>query len=65
MKLSNVMLTTTMIICLLAIAAVAGPPLNGVYSSTDIGGVVNVGRYSESYLVPNSAVARTTGNGPR
>ena len=33
----------------------AGPPLDGTYKSTDIGGPADIGQYTDSYLVPNSA----------
>jgi hypothetical protein len=39
---------------------VAGPPLNGEYDSTDIGGDVNVGRYTESWLAPFGALEQGT-----
>lgn len=37
-------------------AAVAGPPLVGVFSSTDLGGDVEVGRYMETYDTPDGAI---------
>jgi hypothetical protein len=33
-----------------AVPALAGPPANGTYTSTDIGGTMLPGRYSESWL---------------
>jgi hypothetical protein len=33
--------------------AIAGPPINGTYTSTDLGGQVLLGRYSESWDVPD------------
>jgi hypothetical protein len=38
-------------LCLLLLAgtSLAGPPLNGAYDSTDLGGVVYVGRYTEGW----------------
>jgi hypothetical protein len=36
--------------------AVAGPPLDGVYDSTDLGGSVLLGRYSEAWDAGGSAV---------
>ena len=38
----------------------AGPPLDGTYKSTDIGGPADIGHYTESYLVPNSATSLGT-----
>lgn len=35
--------------------AFAGPPLDGTYTSTDIGGVISIGHYSESFTTPNGA----------
>lgn len=53
--MSRLLLT---ILFLLAVPAMllAGPPLNGIYDSTDLGGVVNVGRYSESYAPGGTAL---------
>lgn len=48
--------TTLVISSLLVAVAMAGPPLSGVYDSTDMGGDVNTGRYMESYTVPDGAV---------
>jgi len=39
----------------LAAAAVAGPPLDGNYKSTDLGGPLLTGRYCESWAPPNTA----------
>jgi hypothetical protein len=36
---------------------IAGPPLDGTYKSTDIGGVISIGHYSESFTVPNGATS--------
>ncbi len=36
----------------LASAAMAGPPVDGVYDSTDLGGPTNLGRYTETWSVP-------------
>jgi hypothetical protein len=38
-----------LLILLLAEASFAGAPLNGAYQSTDLGGLVSVGRYSEGW----------------
>ena len=37
------------LVLFLATASVAGPPLNGSYDSTDLGGPVYVGRYTEGW----------------
>ena len=57
MNKTNVLLASLIVASLAVSAALAGPPLNGVYSSTDIGGVINTGRYMESYSAPDGAVA--------
>jgi hypothetical protein len=49
MRLRNVALTLLATLTILGTAALAGPPLNGIYSSTDIGGAVNIGRYTEAW----------------
>lgn len=36
--------------------AVAGPPLDGVYDSTDLGGLVELGRYTESYATAGGSL---------
>jgi hypothetical protein len=41
---------------LVAGIAFAGPPINGTYDSTDIGGPVNTGRYTECFVNPNGAL---------
>jgi hypothetical protein len=38
---------------LVVVPAYAGPPINGTYTSTDIGGTMLPGRYSESWAGPN------------
>ncbi len=45
-------LLTTSTILMLAAVALAGPPLTGTYDSTDMGGPVLIGHYSESWTVP-------------
>ena len=40
--------------------AIAGPPADGIYTSTDLGGQVLLGRYSESWEVPGDRLE--TGN---
>ncbi len=34
----------------------AGPPLDGTYKSTDLGGPLDLGRYSESFVAPGGAL---------
>jgi hypothetical protein len=45
---------------LLAGTSVAGPPLDGNYNSTDLGGSVNVGRYTEAWDVGGGALLAGT-----
>jgi hypothetical protein len=47
MKRSAMLLAATII--LVAGTVLAGPPLNGAYQSTDLGGSVYVGRYTEAW----------------
>jgi hypothetical protein len=42
-------IATAFCVLLLAGTSLAGPPLNGAYDSTDLGGVVYVGRYTEAW----------------
>lgn len=56
MTLAKVSLALLLIASLTATAALAGPPLNGVYPSTDIGGDVYTGRYMETYDTPEGAI---------
>ena len=49
MKRTALALVASLAVMLVAAASFAGPPLNGVYKSTDLGGVVNLGRYSEAW----------------
>jgi len=44
-----------------AVPALAGPPVNGTYTSTDIGGTMLPGRYSESWY-PNKLTVDNTLN---
>lgn len=48
----------------LPVIAVAGPPLDGTYTSTDLGGPMLTGRYSESWSMANGRlqVGNTTNN---
>jgi hypothetical protein len=55
MKPSAIVLVCLFLISLSAGAVLAGPPLDGTYKSTDIGGPVDIGHYSEGYLDPNGA----------
>jgi hypothetical protein len=41
---------------LMAGASYAGPPLNGTYQSTDLGGPLDLGRYSESFAAPGGGL---------
>jgi hypothetical protein len=45
---------------LLAGTSVAGPPLDGTYQSTDLGGSVLLGRYSEAYPAANGSLSPGT-----
>lgn len=56
MKLALASLSLVSMI-ILATVAVAGPPLEGVWNSTDLGGDVNVGRYMETYTTNDGAIA--------
>jgi hypothetical protein len=48
------------LICIaIGIPALAGPPANGTYKSTDIGGTMLPGRYSESWFPGNLVVNNT------
>ncbi len=49
MKRTALALVASLAVMLVAGASFADHPLNGVYKSTDLGGVVNVGRYTESW----------------
>jgi hypothetical protein len=51
------------LLCVMALVgtAWAGPPLPGVYSSTDIGGVIPPGRYSEGWSSPGPGGALLAG----
>jgi len=42
-----------------AVPALAGPPANGTYTSTDIGGAMLAGRYSESWFPTKLSVNNT------
>lgn len=50
--------TTGLILAVLLAAsmAVAGPPLDGTYDSTDLGGPVNTARYTEGFPIANGAL---------
>ncbi len=53
---SFVKVSTPILVLLLAQAALAGPPLAGNYSSTDLGGPVLTGRYTEGWLPGGGAL---------
>lgn len=53
-KLATMLLVLTGLA--LAAAAFAGPPLPGDYQTTDIGGVVSMGRYTEGWLPGGGAL---------
>ena len=55
MKRSMIMLSL-LTAALFATASIAGPPLDGAYDSTDLGGPVDVGRYSEGWATPDGAL---------
>lgn len=50
--------TTLLVLGTLAVAAtaLAGPPLSGEYKTTDLGGVVSLGRYTEGWLPGGGAL---------
>lgn len=57
------MLLSVLFLGLLAGAALAGPPVDGIYDSTDLGGPVNTGRYTEAWDMGGAATdAGTTLN---
>lgn len=60
MQVTKATLTLVIALCLCSTVALGGPPLNGVYSSTDIGGVISTGRYMESFDVPDMAASPGT-----
>lgn len=55
MKRSGIVLAL-LAVSLVAGTSVAGPPLDGVYQSTDLSGPVDLGRYSESFVAPDGAL---------
>lgn len=57
--MSRKMLTMVSVLMLIPALALADSPLNGIYESTDLGGVINTGRYSESF--PAGGTALSTG----
>jgi hypothetical protein len=54
--MNRLLLTTMCLVLALPVFLLAGPPLNGIYESDDIGGVINTGRYSESWEAGGSAI---------
>jgi hypothetical protein len=57
MRLAHVVLMLLLTVCLAAGTALAGPPLSGVWNSTDIGGDVLTARYMEGYADPYGATS--------
>jgi hypothetical protein len=55
MNRSSIVLSL-LVVFLLTGSSVAGPPINGIYSSTDMGGPLFLGRYSESFTVPDGSI---------
>lgn len=56
MTMTKATLACLLITLVAASAAIAGPPLEGVFNSTDIGGDVYTGRYMEGYDTPEGAI---------
>ena len=54
MKRFGIVFTLCLMLC--AGSSLAGPPLNGAYDSTDLGGLVYLGRYTEGWDFGGSAV---------
>lgn len=48
------------LVLMISAAALAGPPVNGAYNSTDIGGLAFVGRYTEGWGAGGGALAAGT-----
>ncbi len=57
MILAKTSMLTLITLSLIISSALAGPPVNGVFNSTDLGGEVEVGRYMESYTDPDGAIS--------
>ena len=49
-------LLTTLLLLGLSAAALAGPPVDGIYETTDIGGTIATGRYTESWAPGGGAL---------
>jgi hypothetical protein len=60
MKFAIVLLLTLLVASTLVVPTNAQPPINGVYQSTDLGGTMLPGRYSESWTAPGGHL--TLGN---
>ncbi len=56
MTLRHVICLSLLAVVALAAAAIAGPPVNGIYQSTDVGGTLNMGRYSEAWDAGGAAL---------
>jgi hypothetical protein len=48
-RMKRFAITLTLIALLIPALAIAGPPLDGVYKSVDVGGTIGTGRYTESW----------------
>jgi hypothetical protein len=55
-KITGTLLAALLLVSLLVLPVLGGAPLDGTYTSTDIGGPLNLGRYTESWLVPGGAL---------
>lgn len=60
MTLAKVSLALFLACALIGSAALAGPPLEGVYTSSDLGGPLQVGRYMETFLASGGALLAGT-----
>ena len=46
----------TVAVLAMAATSFAAPPLNGTYQSTDLGGTMQLGRYSEGFVAPEGGI---------
>lgn len=60
MKINATLVFVTAALALVATVALAGPPVPGDYQSTDMGGPIAVGRYTEGWNVGGSALSAGT-----